>query len=615
MNKRELVHRLLEQAHIFILRVRFVLGMQYRCADEDSVPHFIKSRQVLIKGNVWRDIPVQDRKAIREGTHDVFGYLRIFKGGDDWFASNISGNFWEKARFFADIDYRQGNPTGDIRVMWEYNRLQHLVNMALLFSQDEADHGKEIAEVFVLQLNDWIENNPPLRGPNYLSAMECGLRIISVTVAYDLLRSLFTEKHPVQSKLTQMVYEHARLIEHRISMYSSAGNHTIAECAGLLFAALLFPEFKESEKWYRKSSRIFYSEISRQILNDGGGIEQAIWYHAFVVDLLNLVVNVSESTGKPVPDAGLEKLKLARGYLASFADDYNELPGLGDKDNGYALSRYLKNIWVSRNNTEQVICFDESGQTVIKGLKGQMQLIFDHGPLGMLPSCGHGHADALSVVLGSREEAFLIDSGTCTYTGDQQLRRYFRGTRAHNTVTIDGQDQAVQQGPFLWSGYFEAEKNYIKQGDNGRVMLVANHPGYSKLGVTHWRAVIILEKHKVIIIDFVEGSGSHHLELNWHFKEQAVKAAEGVYTASGGLLAVDGGESRLVSAQSSPPFGWYSDVYGICSPCHTVSTTYSGLLPHTFTTYIDLECEPADEDLIRHTVHEVEMIIKNDRTN
>ena len=60
----------------------------------------------------------------------------------------------------------------------------------------------------------------------------------------------------------------------------------------------------------------------------------------------------------------------------------------------------------------------------------------------MAPLYNHGHADALSVTLSLGETPFLIDPGTYRYNGVPDWRRYFKGTRAHNTICIDEQDQA-----------------------------------------------------------------------------------------------------------------------------------------------------------------------------
>ena len=60
-------------------------------------------------------------------------------------------------------------------------------------------------------------------------------------------------------------------------------------------------------------------------------------------------------------------------------------------------------------------------------------LIFDCGPLG---DGGHGHYDALSVEAWAGDRPLVLDPGRFTYAeGEPNLRHWFRGTAAHNTVT------------------------------------------------------------------------------------------------------------------------------------------------------------------------------------
>ena len=66
-------------------------------------------------------------------------------------------------------------------------------------------------------------------------------------------------------------------------------------------------------------------------------------------------------------------------------------------------------------------------------------LIFDCGPLG---DGGHGHYDALSVEAHGNGRPLVVDPGRGSYSeAPPNLRRWFRGTAAHNTVCVDGLDQ------------------------------------------------------------------------------------------------------------------------------------------------------------------------------
>src|SRR5262249_3751283 len=149
--------------------------------------------------------------------------------------------------------------------------------------------------------------------------------------------------------------------------------------------------------------------------------------------------------------------------------------------------------------------FPEAGYTLHRS--PPLEVLTDHGPLGMTPACGHGHADALAVLVRYAGAELLVDPGTYAYNGGAMWRRYFRGTRAHNTVTVDGADQAIQEGAFLWSAPFA--RPLVESFPGGLLM---RHDGYRRLGVRHWRAVVVRDG-QLLVWDLLEGEGQHDFEL------------------------------------------------------------------------------------------------------
>ena len=66
-------------------------------------------------------------------------------------------------------------------------------------------------------------------------------------------------------------------------------------------------------------------------------------------------------------------------------------------------------------------------------------LVLDAGPLG---DGGHGHYDALHFEAYAYGRPLVVDPGRYTYSeSGPNWRRWFKGTAAHNTVTVDGLDQ------------------------------------------------------------------------------------------------------------------------------------------------------------------------------
>ncbi|HZC68534.1 MAG TPA: alginate lyase family protein, partial [Nitrospirales bacterium] len=452
--------------------------------------------------------------------------------------------------FFGRVPYHPGNPYGDIRIAWEPSRLQHLIALALLARGAQPAIRERAVALLSAQLLSWVDANPFLTGIHYVSAMECGLRILAVCHAMDLARETRLVPDSAWNALTRLVRAHAEFIGKRVSTHSSAGNHTIAEAAALVYVGVLFPEMAGADRWKTLGLSLLEQEADRQILPDGGGAEQAWWYQWFIVDLYGLVVTLLRHRQHSVPGVIYDAYHRGRGFLSAFADTPRGLPQIGDGDQGYALSPFLRLSQPNNAWTQGVNVFDDAGYSVIRAGDGERaRLIFDHGPLGLAPCYGHGHADALSVLFRLGRQEILIDPGTYTYNGDPRWRAYFRGTSAHNTVTVDDLDQAVQETAFLWSHPFDAERVRFEQASNGVVRVLACHDGYARrLGVTHWRAVVFQPPGCWLIWDRLTGARTHRVRLHWHLGIEPIRRA-GRYLLQAKdrtvHLAVDGGDQSL----------------------------------------------------------------------
>ncbi len=139
------------------------------------------------------------------------------------------------------------------------------------------------------------------------------------------------------------------------------------------------------------------------------------------------------------------------------------------------------------------------------------QLFIDAGPLGVFAG-GHGHADALSIQLIMDSRPILIDPGTFCYPCPERNR--FRGTAAHNTLQIDGRDQAAPAGLFAWTGMPETTVDVWHAGE-AFDLFAGHHNGYAP--VIHHRWVFGLKSKFWLVRDLVTGSGRHRLDLHWHF--------------------------------------------------------------------------------------------------
>ena len=603
MGWREALHRVVEQAGLYHLRFTQSGRDNNRACYQPAKFVFCDQKKQQLPELAW-DRPTNNANAqqLLAGHWPALGFAWQLKNDQDWHCAPDTNRQWPDV-FFGAINYRAGNPHGDIRVAWEPSRLQQLPSLALLAQDPE--HRQAAVAQFELTLLSWLAANPPYRGIHYVSAMECALRILSVCHAVDMIRPHLISPEKIWPAVIGLVDSHASLIVRRLSLHSSAGNHTLAECVGLIYAGLLFAELPGAKRWYQTGITLLESEAERQFLADGGGVEQAFGYHLLITDLCNLATLLLDSKGcsSTKLSAIVAKAKTFLGSL--FSEDWR-LPNVGDNDGGYALSPFLR-ISHQRFNDDGIHLHRESGYSIIKAAEKQRLLVFDHGSLGMAPSYGHGHSDALALFWREQGEDLLVDAGTYTYTGDLLWREYFRGVSAHNTVSVDGLDQAVQQSAFMWSQPFSGRLHEVPASIDGYQVLLASHNGYERVGVRHYRAIILNASGGVLVWDTLISLGqpsalNRTLSLWWQLGGEVTRVANDSFQVQGKTakaqlcLTLQGGEVALHEGDEQGPSGWYSGTYGKKSPITTLEARYNGNFPHEFYTYIAPGSDNIDTD-------------------
>lgn len=540
------------------------------------------------------DVLADSADELVAGRIRALGHEWVWKENPDvWRRAPDTGKLWPNS-LFTRIPYREGNPYGDVRVAWEPARLQHLIALALISRTAEENLRRRAVRSLETRFRSWCEANPFLTGIHYISSMECALRVLAVCHAIDIARPWLSDPEGMWPIVAGLIRGHAQLIRRRLSLGSSLGNHTIAEAAGLVYAGILFPELDHNGGWLAAGLRLLEQEASRQILDDGGGAEQGFRYQRMVSDLYRLVVVLLRHRNQAVSAALERAVARSAAFAAVFGRPAERWPAIGDGDDGYALSPFLRFSAEEPASAPATVTLTSSGYTVVTRADGvRSRLILDHGPLGMPPCYAHGHADALSVLLDIDDLEVLIDPGTYTYTGEPAWRRYFRGTSAHNTVTVDGMDQAIQATAFLWKQPFCARLAYRDTHLDGSVALVACHDGYwTRLGVMHWRAVLYQPSGRWVILDRLTGRGVHRLDVNWHLgADPFVEAGSSVIRSAATVVRIEvtGGTVSWHRGETDPPSGWRSPAYGVKLPITTMRCRYEGSLPHEFVTSMTAE--------------------------
>lgn len=558
-----------EKSHFFLLRLKAssIAELWYRARQNLDM---MAAERTLKKGGKITQMPeevgMESIYSLILPSFELHGAIPDREGFFSPTAETIaSSNFEESCRQSFSMRIRPRDTEMDVRSVWEPARLQD-VSLRIV-SAPQHQNTPDVKSQIKYAVLHWISDNPFLLGPHYQSAMECGLRI---PVFFYCLRFLDNLSDNEQQVILNAVYLHAWWISRRLSLYSSLGNHTICECLGLIFAGAIFKETKQGRAWLGTGIGLLKSELTHQILDDGGSAEQSLNYHRFILDQYWLALDFLESNH--LCDCSEWKPRLVQGerFLKSFQINNGSFPSIGDSDDGYAIApgRSPKRS-IPEPKAQDFTVFRQSGYTVAKS-GDSVFLTFDHGPLGMPPLYNHGHADALSVTFSRNGLILLVDSGTFRYNGAPEWRKYFKGTRAHNTVTIDGVDQAVQETGFIWSHPYKTNLLRAERTKAGWV-IEAEHSGYTRLRnpVWHRRSIVGIDGEIILIRDTFTGKGIHTYELNYHVHPDAsVKRSDGWWVLERGgtisfITLLEGADFSLVKGQTDPILGWYSPSYGI----------------------------------------------------
>lgn len=588
MNKQEVLHQLKEQARLAVWKIQYKFGYSKFIEGKEKEFSFCNETTYLLPEFSWQVVDQEAVQEIIENRQRLYQSPVIFNRSTNncWRTAPETNKLWPHI-FFASIDYREGNPTGDVRIAWEASRLQYFVTIALYIKQNpETELKATLLDIIHNDIRSWYEQNPLMQGIHYISSLECALRIIALTVTCDLLRTEIARDSETWKTLTNIVLEHAYFTRRRLSLFSATGNHTLGEAAGLIYAGVLFTEHHSAHDWLDTGITVFTRELDNQIDQRGVGVEQAPDYTVQILEYALLVKKLLSHKDTEISrtfenalQRGLEDIKATYAILGV-------IPALGDSDSASALSPYfneLRGMLVKKDDKD---IYNNGSLTALKGKRAMANyaILVDHGPLGMQPKCSHAHADALSVTMYRNGRAILVDSGTYSYTGAPELRDYFRSTKAHNTVSVGHLDQATKKMLFMWSNPYSCDL-LESSAEHDKHTVVAKHDGFAALGVEHVRRVILHHDYGLFVVDDLLGhnlTSEHCFEIYWHIGG-CVEAIEG----AGYRLIEDNlditftatVESRLVSASEDHTYGWASESYFSRKPINSLILSGRSTLP------------------------------------
>ena len=386
----------------------------------------------------------------------------------------------------------------------------------------------------------WIAENAPGQG-NGWEPYPTSLRIV------NWLKWLRAGNDPVPGMLDSLAVQ-VRWLRRRLE-HHLLGNHLWANAKALVFAGACYGG-EEAAGWLHQGLRLMQRELREQVLADGGHFERSPMYHAIVTeDVLDLaqLAGTTASIPPEVRQRWRETALRMLDWAAVMAHPDGDVAFFNDAALGIgpalpALRAYASAIGLilPAPPGSGARLLSASGYARLE--IGPAVLLADVGPVGPDYLPGHAHADTLGFELSLHGQRVLVNGGTSTYEKDAERLRQ-RGTAAHNTVLVDGQDSSE-----VWSAFRVARRARVHDvacaTDTAALRLHASHDGYRRLPgrVTHARAWC-LDGTGLEVIDTLDGRFDK-AEARFHF-------------APGMMLEydVDGGASRLEAGTWHPRFG------------------------------------------------------------
>ncbi len=461
---------------------------------------------------------------------------------------------------------------------------------------------------------------------HWTSGIELGVRLVSWAWVRRLLHDWpkVEELFDSNPEALSQIWWHQQYLAAFPSRGSSANNHAVAEACGRLVAACAFPWFAESDRWRGEAADQLQRTLRANTFPSGVNRELATDYHRFVTELGLVAVTEAAAAGHPVGTGTWDLLGASLDAAAAVVDVAGRPPRQGDGDEGRALVLDDPDVdpwaqllglgdalvgalpwWPAPRGTvagtltaallphppavtmrpaQAPRVFPDAGMYLLRTAPSEGPEIWcrcDGGPHGFGSIAAHAHADALSVEVRYDGVELLVDPGTYCYHGEPEWRSYFRSTLAHNTLEVDGEDQSVAGGPFLWTGHASAETSRADLPEEGVQTWSGHHTGYARLdpALRHERTVTLDPRTRVLTItDGLTAGTTHTVRLAFHVGPDVEVALDGSaatltwHGASGPVTATMHLTPTLRwtahRGESRPPLGWYSPRFG-----HRVPTT------------------------------------------
>ncbi len=467
---------------------------------------------------------------------------------------------FDKRMFYKDIIIQSGlteRLTKDIKVPWELSRFQHLFVMGAAY---EKGNDPVYARSFVKQINDFLDENPFLLGPNWVCPMDVGIRALNWVWAFHFFKKSEDISLNFWERYICSLYDHMYYLEHNWEVFGVTSNHYLSDLIGYFYVTWFFKDLKGVEKKHEWCFKELLKEFEKQVFEEGADYEGSTKYHCLVTEIFYNFYLLSQESGFIIPESTLKKLQRMFNFIDWLMYDNKSLVAIGDDDSGkilhYGITPSLVELMAQKRLDNQIM-FKKFGLSVYK--TNDWHITLRHHAYTKEQPSGHFHNDIGSITVAYQGIPVIVDPGSYVYTPSAVWRNSFRSAQSHNSFFIEDVEPVL----FSESSLFVLDLEEKKCNDP---MWKVKHNLYS-IGAS--RSVNINENnHSIILQDNWEETPAQSCVSVWNFTlapdiEPLVENTKCYLSYKGKRLLVISSEDLGFNIVS----GWFAPSYGTKVPC------------------------------------------------
>lgn len=454
-------------------------------------------------------------------------------------------SFLHVARETAGTIDWQGGAAGPEHQLWRMN----LHYMHYLEEATDADFAALVAQ--------WIDANPPYSRGYWRDSWNSYALSLRVVVWMQQLAARWPRlPGSLRDTAVASLGEQLAFLEHNLET-DIGGNHLVKNIKALAWAGAFFSG-DEAARLQTLALQLLDTELSAQILDDGVHYERSPSYHAQVLaDLIEIRHALGRDPLSGRLDAAIISMTQAVADLAhpdggpALLND----AGLTMCTSPRACMTAVDQLLGWRPDARSVFAYRQAGYF---GLASDgAYLVADCGPIAPDDLPAHGHGDVLSFELSAGGMRMIVDQGVYQYwQGTRRLAS--RSAANHNTLCIDGADQADFYGSFRCGRRPEVTLRHYEASDTGFV-LEGSHDGFAHLpGAPIHVRHIAASPSLIDIEDRLDGRGAHAASIGILLHpECAVTIADGAALVTRGKAQLRISSSRDLCLKDAV---WWPDI-------------------------------------------------------